>query len=173
MSGAVARRLHGFIGGAVTTSIQNGERVVGVRIWIPQSGRRLVGDIGDLMLSAPDGHRFSARRIVTTEIVSGQPQIARDDLKRTVAVTARISGRDLGSTMRDVRTRLDCPGVLPTGVYYQLGGTYEQQRIAFRGLLAVFVAAVILVFLLLLFLYERFPRRVMGSWVYVEIADAI
>ena len=37
-----------------------------------------------------------------------------------------------------------------------LGGLYEQQQIAFRGLLIVMIAASALVFLLLLFLYESF-----------------
>ena len=37
-----------------------------------------------------------------------------------------------------------------------LGGLYEQQQIAFKGLIAVFAAAVALVFLLLLFMYESF-----------------
>ena len=41
-------------------------------------------------------------------------------------------------------------------MYYELGGLYKQQQIAFRGLAAVFAAAVGLVFLLLLFLYESF-----------------
>jgi multidrug efflux pump subunit AcrB len=41
-------------------------------------------------------------------------------------------------------------------VYYSLGGLYAQQQSAFAGLVAVFVAAVALVFLLLLFLYESF-----------------
>jgi multidrug efflux pump subunit AcrB len=46
--------------------------------------------------------------------------------------------------------------LLPTGVYYELGGLYQQQQIAFKGLLTVFGAAIALVFGLLLFLYERF-----------------
>ena len=41
-------------------------------------------------------------------------------------------------------------------MYYELGGLYQQQQIAFKGLLTVFGAAVALVFGLLLFLYERF-----------------
>ena len=72
-----------------------------------------------------------------------------------VAVTGR-SDRDLGSTIRDVKNVLDQPGLLPAGVRYRLGGLYEQQQIAFRGLLKVIVAAAALVFLLLLFLYESF-----------------
>lgn len=175
---AVARQLQGFIGGTVTTTLQRGERIVGVRVWIPQTGRQQIGDVGKLTLRAPDGHRFLASRIVSLETVTGQPQIAREDLKRMVAVTGRISGRDLGSTIRDVKDRLNRPGILPNDVYYELGGTYEQQRTAFKGLVVVFVSALILVFLLLLFLYERllvagamllttllaFPAVTLGLW---------
>jgi len=88
--------------------------------------------------------------------VSGQPQINRENLKRMVAVTGRISGRDMGSVAHDVVKLMNQPGMLPKGVYYELGGLYKQQQIAFRGLLSVLAAAVALVFLLLLFLYEQF-----------------
>ena len=51
---------------------------------------------------------------------------------------------------------LNKPGMFPHDMYYQLGGLYKQQQIAFRGLLVVMIAAVLLVFLVLLFLYEHF-----------------
>jgi multidrug efflux pump subunit AcrB len=73
-----------------------------------------------------------------------------------VAVTARIEGRDLGSTVAEVNALLQKSGLFPQGTYFELGGLYAQQQIAFRGLMAVLVAAFALVFLLLLYLYERF-----------------
>jgi multidrug efflux pump subunit AcrB len=95
-------------------------------------------------------------RIAKVIPITGQPQIKRDDLKRMIAVTGRISGRDMGSTIRDIKDVLAQPGLLPGNLYYRLGGLYEQQQIAFKGLLLVLAAAVVLVFLLLLFMYERF-----------------
>ncbi|MDE2565956.1 MAG: efflux RND transporter permease subunit, partial [Burkholderiales bacterium] len=68
----------------------------------------------------------------------------------------RISGRSLGPVIADIRQALQAPGLLPRGMYFELGGLYKQQQIAFQGLMAVFAAAVGLVFLLLLFLYESF-----------------
>jgi multidrug efflux pump subunit AcrB len=62
----------------------------------------------------------------------------------------------MGSTVRDVRSALDAPGLLPPGATYSLGGLYEQQQIAFRGLTNILLVAAALVFLLLLFLYESF-----------------
>jgi CzcA family heavy metal efflux pump len=152
----VARTVGDLVGGTVTTRIPRGEKMIDVRVWVPTQTRNQVSDIAKLMLQAPDGHRFPVGRVALVQRVTGQPQINRDDLKRMVAVTGRISGRDMGSTIRDVRARLDAPGALPHSVYYRLGGLYEQQQIAFRGLMAVFAAAVALVFLVLLVLYERF-----------------
>ena len=73
-----------------------------------------------------------------------------------VAVTARIEGRDLGGTVAEVNALLHRSNLFPAGTYYELGGLYAQQQIAFHGLLAVLAAAFALVFLLLLYLYEQF-----------------
>jgi multidrug efflux pump subunit AcrB len=113
-------------------------------------------NIENLLLRAPDGHLFPLKRVATLISVSGQPEIMRDDLKRMVAVTARISGRDLGSTVGEVKRKLASSRVIPNDMLYTFGGLYEQQQIAFRGLTIILIAAIVLVFLLLLFLYESF-----------------
>lgn len=71
-------------------------------------------------------------------------------------MTGRISGRSMGSVIADIQKVMAQPNMLPKGMYFELGGLYKQQQIAFKGLMAVFVAAIGLVFLLLLFLYESF-----------------
>jgi multidrug efflux pump subunit AcrB len=153
---AVSKQLSDELSGDVATQVQIGEKLVGVRVWLPLGVRKKDSDIAELPIRAPDGHVFPLKKIASIETVSGEPEINRVDLKRVVSVTARIEGRDLGSTVNDVRAALDSPGVLPAGVRYTLGGLYEQQQIAFRGLLLVIIAATTLVLLLLLFLYESF-----------------
>ena len=150
----IAKALDGLLAGTVATQLQQGEKVVDVRVWTPLAVRRTTQDLGRLTVRAPDGHLFRLNRVATFTILPGQPEITREDLKRVVYVTAR-SDRDLGSTIRDVRVALDRPGVIPAGVRYTLGGQYEQQQAAFRGVAKVIGAAASLVFLLLLFLYER------------------
>ena len=88
--------------------------------------------------------------------MSGQPQITRANLQHMIAVTARLEERDLGSAAADVRRILNQPNFLPQSIRYELGGLYQQQQTAFRGLVLVFAAAAGAVFALLLFLYERF-----------------
>jgi CzcA family heavy metal efflux pump len=151
---AVTLMLTDYVTGAVTTHVQEGVKMTGVRVWVPEGTRATARDLGLLRLRAPDGHLFPLKRVATMEVMTGQPQVKREDLKTMVPVTARISGRDLGSTIREMTERLDRPGFLPKGVYYHLGGLYQEQQSAFRGLLAVFLSAAVLVFVVLLFLYE-------------------
>lgn len=153
---AITKALNDSLTGTVTTQIAKGVKMVGVRVWIPPALRTTDSDVNRLSLRAPDGHLVPLRRVATLEPVAGQPEIDRENLTQMIAVTARIAGRDLGSTVADVKTALAQPGAVPPGVTYQLGGLYQQQQIAFQGLMIVFAAAAMLVFLLLLFMYESF-----------------
>jgi multidrug efflux pump subunit AcrB len=153
---SVSKMLGGMLSGLVTTQVEKGPKMVGVRVWVPKDIRATDRDLEHLRLRAPDGHLFPLNRIATVKAITGQEQITRDDLKRMIAVTGRISGRDMGSVIRSVKAVLSRPGLIPKGVYYSLGGLYKQQQIAFAGLVAVFAGAVALVFMLLLFLYESF-----------------
>jgi len=152
----ITRQLDAWFNGLVTTQVQDNIKLIGVRVWVPSSARDRTRAIEKIWLRAPDGHRFPLTRVAHVSVEIGQPQITRDNLKRMVAVTGRISGRDMGSTVRDVKKILSQPGLLPADIRYELGGMYKQQQIAFRGLLVVFISALALVFLLLVFLYEEF-----------------
>jgi len=112
---AVTRLLSGYLSGLVTTQVQSGPKMIGVRVWIPRDLRSTTRDVGALLLRAPDGHLFPLSRVARIVAVTGQPQITRDNLKRMVAVTGRISGRDLGSVIRDVKRVLAQPGLMPKG----------------------------------------------------------
>src|SRR6266513_1539582 len=153
---AITKALDDFLTGNVTTHVQQGPKLIGVRVWIPRDARDTMRNIENLLLRAPNGHLFPLKRVAILIPLSGQPEIMRDDLKRMVAVTARISGRDLGSTVREVKRKLASSRVIPNSVVYTFGGLYEQQQIAFRGLTIILIAAIVLVFLLLLFIYESF-----------------
>jgi CzcA family heavy metal efflux pump len=153
---AITKSVQGVLSGTVVTRVASGVKMVGVRVWVPKAIRNTETELRNMQLRAPDGHFFPLRRVATVQAVSGQAQIARENLRRMVAVTARISGRDLGSVIVDVKALMAQPNLIPPGGSYLLGGLYEQQQIAFRGLMAVFAAAAALVFLLLLFMYESF-----------------
>lgn len=151
----VTRQVNTLLAGQITTSVQQGQKMVDVRLWSEAHERDAIFKLGQFPLQAADGHWLPLRRIATIQTMTGQPQITRENLKRMVAVTGRISGRDMGSVMREVKA-LIASDLIPADIRVELGGLYLQQQKAFEGLMQVFAAAVALVFVLLLFLYERF-----------------
>jgi CzcA family heavy metal efflux pump len=144
------------IDGTVAAQLPAQGKVVGVRVRLPATSYRHLEQVAALPIRATDGHLLPLSQVASLQVVQGQPEITRNNLKRMVAVTGRISGRSMGATIDDVKAMLAKPGLLPKGMYYQLGGLYQQQQEAFRGLTVVLLAAIALVFTLLLFLYESF-----------------
>lgn len=156
-SAEASQQLEGLLSGIVATQIQSGANLADVRVWTPAAGRSRAAQLGGLMLKSPaDGHLFPVDRIASIRIVTGQAEIARENLRRMDAVTARVTGRDTGSAAKDVQAAVSRSGVLPAGVSFEMGGLFAEQQAAFRGMALVFAAAVAAVFVLLLVIYESF-----------------
>ena len=153
---AVQDQLNGYLSGTTPARIPQGNLLVDVRVLLLPAERLYGAQLADLPLRAPDGHLFPLKRVATITPVAGQPEITRRNLRQTVAVTGRIEGRGLGAAVADVQAVLNRPGMIPAGAHYTLGGLYEQQQIAFSGLIRVFLATLVAEFVLLLVLYERF-----------------
>ena len=163
----VEAQVYHYLHGAVVTRYLGTVQDVGVRLWLDTPQDRIYrNELGKLPIRAPDGHVFPLGTIAKTSFVAGQPELTRDNLAQIVAVTAQIGGgHDLGSTIAAMKKALDAPGLIPSGVYYTIGGAYKQQQIAVQGMMKVFAAAVVAEIILLLFLYERFsiPLIIIGS----------
>jgi multidrug efflux pump subunit AcrB len=156
-AGEASKQLEGLLSGNVATQIQSGASLADVRVWTPPAVRARTDQVAALMLKSPaDGHLFPLSRIATVRVVTGQAEIARENMRRMDAVTARVEGRDTGSAAKEVQAVVAKPGFLPAGVTFEMGGLFAEQQSAFRGMALVFAAAVAAVFVLLLVIYESF-----------------
>lgn len=140
--------------GTVATSLARTDKVIDVRVRLPDALTMSEVQLAQLQLRAPDGHIVPLSRVGTIARVTGQPQIERENLEPMVAVTGRIQGRGIGAAVADVKAAIDKPGVLAPNIRYELGGLYQQQQTAFAGLIKVFGAALVAEFVLLLILYR-------------------
>src|SRR5206468_3688402 len=96
---AITKNLTDLLSGSVTTQVQRGPKLIDVRVWVPKDLRTNTHDVAELPIRAPDGHVFPLKRVANLTTITGQPEITRENLKRVVSITGRISGRDLGSTV--------------------------------------------------------------------------
>jgi multidrug efflux pump subunit AcrB len=143
------------IAGLDAGEIARGARAWNVRIVVPRpSAPGAPGSLVPLLVPLPGGQRVAVRDVAAVRINPGETEIARDDRRTTVPVTARLSGRDLGSAMAEIRRRIGHEVVLPAGVSLRFGGLWLQQQTSFRGLLLVLLSATLLVTLVLLIAFR-------------------
>jgi multidrug efflux pump subunit AcrB len=154
----VEDQVNHYLQGEVITHYLSSVQDVGVRLWLDPPEDKIYRDsLKNLLIRSSNGHFFPLGNVAKIVFVAGQPQITRHNLAQVVDITAEIGGgKDLGSTIAAVKQVLTRPGLIPAGVYYNIGGEYEQQQLAVQGMIKVFVAAAIAEVILLLFLYERF-----------------
>lgn len=142
------------LGGVTPSGIQQGEKIVPVRVWAGGDVRERLSRLQAMTIRTQAGAVLPLSRVADIAIAVGQPQIVREDLRDMIAVTARLEGRDLGSAINDIRASLRSVN-LPPGVTISFGGLYQEQQKSFRDLTIVLAAAALLVAALLLYLYEN------------------
>jgi CzcA family heavy metal efflux pump len=148
--------IYNFVHGEIPTSVQSGEKLIGIRIRYPDVYRNNIEKLKTVRIISPNGGSFMLGSLADISVDPGQSEINRENLKQMVAVTARISGRDLGSTIGAIKNELNKNLVLPQGVSISYGGIYKTQQESFYGLLMVLLAASLLVILVLIIEFESF-----------------
>lgn len=150
---SVTKQIQTELMGTIVSQIQNGNKVIGLRVWTPSALHDQLQKIKILPLRNAKGQYVSLQNVADITIQSGQTQLTSENLKSMIAVTARIEGRDMGSTMHEIKNKINNFN-LPTSIYIQYGGLYQEQQNSFYQMLIVFISAVFLVAVLLLYLYE-------------------
>src|SRR5207244_7577227 len=69
--------------------------------------------------------------LATVKVQPGETEIARDDQRTMVPVTARLSHRDLGSAMNEIRRRIARQVALPKDMQIEYAGLWVQQQSSF------------------------------------------
>lgn len=144
------------LAGRADTDVLFGEKLIGVRVRYAGAAHTNERELLASRLSIPGGDSVPLGAIADVHIEPGTTEIARENLKQMVAVTARIDGGDLGGTVARIQRRLAGSVRIPADQDVVYGGLYREQQASFRGLLIVLAAAVALVFLVLVFAFESY-----------------
>ena len=148
---------------APTPVVANG-RAYTLRVRFPAANHSSLEAMRNTLLTSSTGKTATLGSLATVTELPGQTEIRRENLQRDVAVTARLEGTDLGSAMNAVQKTV--AGLrLPASIRVEYGGTYQEQQRSFRDLVFVFVIAILLVFIVLLFEFRSFaaPLAILAS----------
>jgi CzcA family heavy metal efflux pump len=140
------------------------DRAYAIRVRFPEQTRSSVEAIRDTLLVSSTGKTATLGALTTVTDMPGQTEIRRENLQRTMTVTARLEGVSLGEGMANVQQAV-ANLHLPSTIRVQYGGQYEEQQRSFRDLVFVLVLAVLLVFTVLLFEFGGFaaPIAILSS----------
>ena len=143
-------------GGRAAGQVFEGDRRFDVVVRLPEELRTNVDALGSLPI--PIGGDVAAGfvplgQVADIELSVGPNQIIRENGKRRAVITANVRGRDLGSFIAELRTKIDAEVTLPEGYYVEYGGTFEQLQSAATRLQIVVPLALLLIFGLLFTLF--------------------
>ena len=147
-------------GDAASAILQQG-RLITVRVVLPHSTRQSLDTLKGLLVhSAVSSAQFRLDQVADIEYEQGQTEIQRDGLRQSVAVTARLSGSDLGSAVRAIQAKLAKGVKFPPGMTVEYGGLYSEQQASFSELAMALALAIVLVFLVLLIEFRSFAHPI-------------
>ena len=102
------------------------------------------------LIDTGNGHKVALEDVADIVSTSGPGTITRENVQRKLVVSANVSGRDLKSVVKDVQKTIESEVDLPEGYRIEYGGQFESAQNASRTLLIATIAALMVIFLLLM-----------------------
>jgi multidrug efflux pump subunit AcrB len=156
----VANTVTTAMSGDVSSSVLQQGRLISVRVMMPPDLRSSLDALRALQIRSPNGSSFRLDQVADISFDKGQTEIVRDGLRQSVAVTARLSGSDLGTAVAAIKKQLADKVKLPPGMTVEYGGLYQEQQSSFRELAIALILAVVLVFITLLIEFRSFAHPI-------------
>jgi CzcA family heavy metal efflux pump len=146
-------------GEPAATPVVLNDRAYTIRVRFPEESRSSLDHMTNTLLTSSTGKTATLGSLATISTDPGQTEIRRENLQRLVEVTGRFEGVDLGSGMNSVKKAVDDLH-LPSSIRVEYGGLYEEQQRSFHDLMMVFLLALVLLFVVLLFEFRTFSAPV-------------
>ncbi len=141
--------------GQVSSYLLQGDRTVDIRVMAEPGSVNTISKLRDVPMRTTTGAVVRLNQVADLNVAPAEVELNRDNLRQDNIVSARLEGVDLGTAMREIQAALSHDQWLPPGSV-EYGGLYQQQQESFRNLLAVLIAAILLVFTVLLIEFRSF-----------------
>jgi len=141
------------------TPVVLNDRAYTIRVRFPAQNRTSLDRMSNTLLTSATGKTATLGSLATISTDPGQTEIRRENLQRLVQIKGRFEGIGLGSGMKAVQKAV-ADMHLPSSIRVEYGGLYEEQQKSFRDLLTVFLLALVLLFVVLLFEFRTFAAPI-------------
>jgi len=154
--GEVTNTLETALNGRTVSQAIEGARRYDVVVRFDDASRNTLDALRNVTIDTPSGAQIPISAIAAIENLPGPNQILREDTKRRIVIGANVAGRDLGSVVGDIQSRVAAQVRLPEGYFLEYGGQFQATQEATRTLSILTLFSLVAIFFLLI--------KALGDW---------
>ncbi len=159
--GELSEMIETALNGRVVSQILEQQQTFDLMVWLEEKYRHDLETIGNLLVDTPNGLKIPLAQVAKINDGTGPNTINRENVSRFIVVSSNVGGRDLGSTIKEIRERVTQKVQLPPGYYIEYGGQFEAQEGATKTLFWAGALAFVAIAIILYFAVKSIPATIM------------
>ncbi|WP_312765130.1 efflux RND transporter permease subunit [Epilithonimonas sp.] len=154
---SVGQTMQTAFSGNTDGKFRAGEYEYDINIRFGDANRQSIDDVRNLMFTNPKGEQIRLSQFAEVKMGSGPSLLERRDKAPSVKVKSKVVGRPVGDVANEWAAQfMDNEKTKPAGVTYIWSGDMENQTEGFGTLGIALLAAIVLVYLVMVSLYDSF-----------------
>ncbi|TZF98865.1 efflux RND transporter permease subunit (plasmid) [Chryseobacterium panacisoli] len=153
---SVGQTMQTAFNGNTDGKFRAGEYEYDINIRFGDVNRQSIDDVKNLMFTNPQGQQVRLSQFAEVKMGSGPSLLERRDKSPSVKVRAKAVGRPVGDVANEWANQFMNSTKKPVGVDYIWSGDMENQQEGFGTLGIALLAAIVLVYLVMVSLYDSF-----------------
>jgi CzcA family heavy metal efflux pump len=142
--------------GEVVGQILDDQRAWDLQVRLMEEYRTDPTAIGRIRVEAPNGNSVPLMELADIVVDSGPNRISREDVQRKIVVQCNVAGRDIRTTVNEIRSKIQESVAFPAEYYVVYGGQFESEAEASRLVGLLSIVAILAVFFLLYLAFSSF-----------------
>ena len=139
------------------SKFRTGDSEYNINIVFQDGNRQSVADVEDMMFINTMGQQIKLSQFAEITYASGPTQLERYDKSPSVNVQAQTVGRPTGTVVSEWKDKLETLQK-PANIHFSFAGDQEMQDEGFGTIFLSLFAAILLVYMVMVVLYDSFSR---------------
>ena len=135
--------------GEVVSQILEEDKMFDLTVRFDENHRGSMDKIRQARFNLESGVIIPLSELASIESKSGPNTISRENVQRKIVVSANVSGRDLRSTVDEIRANVETNVSFPQGYFVEYGGQFESAAQATRTISLLSIISILGIYLLL------------------------
>lgn len=168
--GEITSLLEGALNGEEIAQVIEEQKYFDIFFRYDDESRKNIESIENMILTIlPNGKRIKVSDIADVYETQGPNEINRENGQRRIYVSANVSGRDLVSTVEEIKKQVANKVKFPVGTYVVYGGQFEAQESASKKIYTFGVLSLLAIAFLL---YSQFSSKTIVAQIMLTIPFA-